>query len=87
MQIICNSVKNVSVIAKTETPYNMNGVSGVTYRVALLLDGDVEKIKVASKEVYDSINPMTDYCIEFVITVSNGSVREPKISAVWPVKK
>lgn len=84
MQINTISGKKVQVITKTATPYNVNGVSGITYRVGVLSDGDVEKIKVASEDIFNSIETGKEYYLEFAVVISNGSVREPKVcGAYW----
>jgi hypothetical protein len=87
MKINVVSAKPVQVITKTEAPWTMEGRTGVTYRVGILYDNDVEKMKVVSKEVYDGVTTGVSYFVEFQIEVSNGSVREPKIAGFRPVNK
>lgn len=83
MQINTVSGKKVRVITKTATPYNVNGTSGITYRIGILSDGDVEKIKVQGEELYNSIMTDNEYFLEFAVAISNGSVREPKVCGVY----
>lgn len=82
MIIKVSSTKSVQVLGKTETPWNMNGTSGTTYRLAVSIDGDIEKIKAVDKKIFDSVQLGKNYYIDVDINVSNGSVREPKISGL-----
>lgn len=84
MIIPLRSEKEVNILLKNETPYNMNGNAGVTYRVGVLLDNDVEKIKCASKEVYDSIMVGSTGKLMMQVNVRNGSISEPRITGFFP---
>ena len=86
MIIPLKSEKDVQILLKNETPYNVNGSAGITYRVGVLLDNDVEKIKCASKEVYDAIMVGSAGRLMMQVNVRNGSVSEPRITGFFPTQ-
>lgn len=84
MKLRTKTEVTANVITKSETPWTMDGRSGTSYRIGLLCSGDVEKVKVVSKEVYDRAELGKDYQLVFSIEVNNGSVREPRIEDLIP---
>ena len=46
MKIYTELTQKVTVITKNATPYDVDGNKGITYRLVVMKDNDVEKIKV-----------------------------------------
>lgn len=86
MKLVSRTEAPVLVITKTETPWSMEGRTGVTYRLGIVYDGDMEKLKVVDKSVYDRVKLNEQYFLQMAIEVRNGSAREPKIENVVPVQ-
>lgn len=74
------------VLAKTETPYDVNGNKGVTYRLALFVNGDVEKVKCTNKDAWDSFEVGGEYLLTGEVDLRGGSSGEWKVSGFRPVK-
>lgn len=74
--------KPVTVITKNATPYSVEGNSGITYRIVVLMENDVEKLKCVNKDVFDAIIPGKDYILSGGFNVSNGRVSEWKVSGI-----
>ena len=45
MTIYTTATKPVEVITKNATPYDVDGNKGITYRLVVMADNDVEKLK------------------------------------------
>lgn len=80
MKIFTTTTKKAYIVTKIETPYDVNGNKGVTYRLALLLDGDVEKVKCLNKDVYDRFNVGENYILTGEVDIRNGSSGEWKVN-------
>ena len=70
MRIHLKSLKPVTVLKKVMTDYDVNGNKGTTYRLALELGDDIEKVKCANKVM--------------VVNASGGSCNEPKVCDFKP---
>lgn len=80
MKIHTITTKKVNIIAKTETPYDVNGNKGVTYRIAFLMDGDVEKVKCLNKDVYDRFQIGQECILTGEFDIRNASTGEWKVN-------
>ena len=79
MRIHLRSLKPVTVLKKVTTDYDVNGNKGTTYRLALELGDDIEKVKCVNKEVWESIPVGQPIDIVMVVNASGGSCNEPKV--------
>ncbi|MFR2214064.1 MAG: hypothetical protein ACLS61_09725 [Ruminococcus sp.] len=43
----------MEVITKNATPYDVDGNKGITYRLVVMADNDVEKLKVVDEKTYN----------------------------------
>ena len=80
MKFYANLNKKVSVSTKNATPYNVDGNSGVTYRLAILVDNDVEKLKVVDEATYNMFEPGKEYVLTGEFDVRNGKCGEWKVN-------
>lgn len=80
MKFYANLNKKVSVITKNATPYNVDGNSGVTYRLAILVDNDVEKLKVVDEATYNMFEPGKEYVLTGEFDVRNSKCGEWKVN-------
>lgn len=74
MKIAMTTGKKVRVLSKSENPWNMDGRSGITYKVGIRVNGDIEKVKV-SPELYAQLNIDQDYLIAGTLDVSGNNTR------------
>lgn len=86
MRIYLPMEKKVKVLAKVETPYEVNGNKGITYRIAFLLDNDVEKVKCSNKDVWDSFKVGDEYLLTGELDIRGGSAGEWKVNGFRPIK-
>lgn len=84
MKIYLTMQKNVTVVTKNETPYSVNGNTGITYRLAILNGDDVEKIKCINKEVYEQFLVGSSYLLTGELDIRNGSMSEFKVNGYVP---
>ena len=80
MTIFTAMTKEVTVIAKNATPYEIDGNRGITYRLAILADNDVEKVKVVDEKAYNLFVPGKNYVLTGQVEVRNGKVNEWKVN-------
>lgn len=80
MKVYLPMEKKALVLAKVETPYNMNGNAGVTYRIAFMLDGDVEKVKCVNKDVWNTFEINKEYILTGELDIRGGSAGEWKVN-------
>ena len=57
MTIYTTATKPVEVITKNATPYDVDGNKGITYRLVVMADNDVEKLKVVDEKTYNLFQP------------------------------
>ena len=74
MKISMTTEKKVRVLSKSANQWNMDGRSGVTYKVGIRVDGDIEKVKV-SPELYARLDIDQDYLIAGTLDVSGNNTR------------
>lgn len=70
----------VTVITKNATPYEVNGNRGVTYRLVIMSDNDVEKIKCVDEKVYNMFESGKSYKLTGQVTVNNARCGEWKVN-------
>ena len=79
--IIDTVCKNpVTVIAKNATPYEFNGNRGVTYRIIVMMDNDVEKLKVVDEKAYNLFQTGKTYQLTGQLSVNNARCGEWKVN-------
>nr|WP_294677555.1 hypothetical protein [uncultured Blautia sp.] len=78
--------KKVKVITKNATPYEVEGNKGITYRLVILNDNDVEKIKVIDEKTYTEFEPGKDYLLTCEFDIRNGRCGDVKVNGFVPFK-
>lgn len=73
MKLVLNSIEKVCVLTKSETPWEMNGRKGISYRVGIRANGDIEKIKV-SEDLYKLLEIDKNYQLSGSLSMSNNNV-------------
>ena len=63
MTIYTTATKPVEVITKNATPYDVDGNKGITYRLVVMADNDVEKLKVVDEKTYNLFHPGQKYLL------------------------
>lgn len=86
MKLSTTMNRRVTVITKNETPYDVDGNKGVTYRLIIMCENDVEKVKCINKDVFDSFTPGTDYTLIGEVDIRNARCGEWKVSGFVPAK-
>ena len=86
MKLYLNMDKKAMVVTKSETPYSVEGNTGVTYRLGIVFEGDVEKVKCVNKETFDKIQIRTEYILTGELEVRNGKSYEWKVNGFIPTK-
>lgn len=72
--------KPVTVITKNATPYDVDGNKGITYRLVVMADNDVEKVKVIDEIAYNSFEPGKDYILTGEVDIRNARCGEWKVN-------
>lgn len=72
--------KAVEVITKNATPYDVDGNKGVTYRLVVMADNDVEKLKVVDEKTYNMFQPGQKYLLTGQFDIRNGRCSEWKVN-------
>lgn len=80
MKFYSNLNKKVMVVTKNATPYNVEGNSGTTYRIAVLVGDDVEKLKVVDEATYNMFEKGKEYVLSGEFDVRNGKCGEWKVN-------
>ena len=80
MTIYTTLSKPVSVITKNATPYDVDGNRGVTYRLVVMADNDVEKLKVVDEKTYNMFEPGQNYILTGQFDVRNARCSEWKVN-------
>lgn len=80
MKFYANLNRKVQVITKNATPYDVDGNKGVTYRLVVLEDNDVEKIKVVDEKTYNMFEPGKEYLLTGEFDIRNGRCGEWKVN-------
>lgn len=82
MQIYAKSNNPVTILTKSEKPWEMEGRKGTTLRFGILAGDDIDKIKCVNQEAFDNVILGESYYVTFLVEVVNGSVREVRISDI-----
>ena len=80
MKMYTSMTQEVTVITKNATPYNVDGNSGITYRLVVMKDDDVEKIKVIDEKTYNTFQPGQKYILTGEFDMRNGRCSEWKVN-------
>lgn len=80
MTINTTSTNAVTVITKNATPYDVDGNKGVTYRLVVMKDNDVEKLKVVDEKTYNMFQPGQKYLLTGQFDVRNARCSEWKVN-------
>lgn len=63
MTIYTTATKPVEVITKNATPYDVDGNKGITYRLVVMADNDVEKLKVVDEKPITCFSQDRSICL------------------------
>lgn len=80
MTIYTTLSKPVEVITKNATPYDVDGNKGITYRLVVMADNDVEKLKVVDEKTYNMFQPGQKYLLTGQFDVRNARCSEWKVN-------
>lgn len=80
MIIYTTCERPVTVITKNATPYDVDGNKGITYRIVVMRDNDVEKLKVVDEKAYNLFQPGQEYMLTGQLTVNNARCGEWKVN-------
>lgn len=80
MKMYTELKQEVTVITKNATPYNVDGNSGITYRLVIMLGDDVEKVKVIDEKTYNLFQPGQKYFLAGEFDVRNARISEWKVN-------
>ena len=65
---------------KNATPYDVDGNRGITYRLVVMADNDVEKVKVIDEKTYNLFEPGKTYILTGEFDVRNSKCGEWKVN-------
>lgn len=80
MKMYTELKQEVTVITKNATPYNVDGNSGITYRLVIMLGDDVEKVKIIDEKTYNLFQPGQKYFLTGEFDVRNARISEWKVN-------
>lgn len=80
MKIYTELTQKVTVITKNATPYDVDGNRGITYRLVVMKDNDVEKIKVVDEKAYNLFQNGQEYLLTGEFDIRNGRCGEWKVN-------
>ena len=80
MTIYTTLSKPVTVITKNAIPYEVDGNKGITYRLVVMADNDVEKLKVVDEKTYNMFEPGQNYLLTGQFDVRNARCGEWKVN-------
>ena len=80
MKIYTELTQKVTVITKNATPYDVDGNKGITYRLVVMKDNDVEKIKVVDEKVYNLFQNGQEYLLTGEFDIRNARCSEWKVN-------
>ena len=80
MKICTELTQKVTVITKNATPYDVDGNKGITYRLVVMKDNDVEKIKVVDEKTYNLFQNGQEYLLTGEFDIRNARCREWKVN-------
>lgn len=80
MKIYTELTQKVTVITKNATPYDVDGNRGITYRLVVMKDNDVEKIKVVDEKAYNLFQNGQEYLLTGEFDIRNCRCGEWKVN-------
>lgn len=80
MKINTELTQKVTVITKNATPYDVDGNKGITYRLVVMKDNDVEKIKVVDEKAYNLFQNGQEYLLTGEFDIRNARCSEWKVN-------
>lgn len=80
MKIYTELTQKVIVITKNATPYDVDGNKGITYRLVVMKDNDVEKIKVVDEKAYNLFQSGQEYLLTGEFDIRNARCSEWKVN-------
>lgn len=80
MKIYTELTQKVTVITKNATPYDVDGNKGITYRLVVMKDNDVEKIKVVDEKTYNLFQNGQEYLLTGEFDIRNARCSEWKVN-------
>ena len=80
MTIYTTLSKPVTVITKNAIPYDVDGNKGITYRLVVMADNDVEKLKVVDEKTCNMFEPGQNYLLTGQFDVRNARCGEWKVN-------
>lgn len=80
MKIYTELTQKVTVITKNATPYDVDGNKGITYRLVVMKDNDVEKIKVVDEKAYNLFQCGQEYLLTGEFDIRNARCSEWKVN-------
>ena len=80
MKIYTELTQKVTVITKNATPYDVDGNKGITYRLVVMKDDDVEKIKVVDEKAYNLFQSGQEYLLTGEFDIRNARCSEWKVN-------
>lgn len=80
MKIYTELTQKVTVITKNATPYDVDGNKGITYRLVIMKDNDVEKLKVVDEKAYNLFQIGQEYLLTGEFDIRNSRCSEWKVN-------
>ena len=80
MKIYTELTQKVTVITKNATPFDVDGNKGITYRLVVMKDNDVEKIKVVDEKAYNLFQIGQEYLLTGEFDIRNARCSEWKVN-------
>ena len=80
MKIYTELTQKVTVITKNATPYDVDGNKGITYRLVVMKDNDVEKIKVVDEKAYNLFQNGQEYLLTGEFDIRNARCSDWKVN-------
>lgn len=80
MKFYTELTQKVTVITKNATPYDVDGNKGITYRLVVMKDNDVEKIKVVDEKAYNLFQIGQEYLLTGEFDIRNARCSEWKVN-------
>ena len=80
MKLFTTMNKEVTVITKNATPYDVDGNKGITYRLVIMADNDVEKVKVVDEPTYNRFEIGKTYRLSGEVDIRNARCGEWKVN-------
>lgn len=87
MKIYTELTQKVTVITKNATPYDVDGNKGITYRLVVMKDNDVEKLKVVDEKAYNLFQNGQEYLLTGEFDIRNARCGEWKVNGFCPTCK